>query len=438
MFKMIIIRTSPIIIFFMILGFLVQNLLLIESQELVPRVVWRIYSDVGELGGGAYTVCEKDEYIYVVGSQGTRPRIEMRLKSNGSLINTWVSNIFYKPLDCVVVGNRLYVVGWYNTILMFDLNLNLLRHTDVNFSYSPSTIESYENYLYIGGVESLGDRWRWRIEMRKTDDLSLIKSFTSSESQQYDNLYVIKINPVTKQLWAVGADRSRLKIMILDQMLNLLKTIYREDLLPAYALDFDEEGNAYMGMGSFMAKLDKEGNEISWRKTSYDNRMILYVKGYIFVAANEMTGMYFRQSLYVLDKHLRDIFRMTLSRDLDSASFDVGRMIFDGQNIYLAGYGANIWMIYKIEIVSNIPVSDIETVTMTKILTEEFHRTILRTVTYHEITYFNNTVTTSIIKTITMRTDYESGNMMAPIIMFTIIGVIIGIVASSIHRLLRH
>lgn len=260
MFKMIVIRTSPIIIFFMILGFLVQNLLLIESQELVPRVVWRIYSDVGELGGGAYTVCEKDEYIYVVGSQGTRPRIEMRLKSNGSLINTWVSNIFYKLLDCVVVGNRLYVVGWYNTILMFDLNLNLLRHTDVNFSYSPSTIESYENYLYIGGVESLGDRWRWRIEMRKTDDLSLIKSFTSSESQQYDYLYVIKINPVTKQLWAVGADRSRLKIMILDQMLNLLKTIYREDLLPAYALDFDEEGNAYMGMGSFMAKLDKEGN----------------------------------------------------------------------------------------------------------------------------------------------------------------------------------
>ena len=156
------------------------------------------------------------------------------------------------------------------------------------------------------------------------------------------------------------------------------------------------------------------------------------------MAANEMRGMYFRQSLYVLDKHLRDIFRMILSRDLDSASFDVGRMIFDGQNIYLAGYGANIWMIYKIEIVSNIPVSDIETVTMTKILTEEFHRTILRTITYHEITYFNNTVTTSIIKTITMRTDYESGNMMAPIIMFTIIGVIIGIVASSIHRLLRH
>jgi len=88
MFKMIIIRISPIIIFFMILGFFVQNLLLIESQELVPRVVWRIYSDVGELGRGAYTVCEKDEYIYVVGSQGTRPRIEMRLKSNGSLMNT--------------------------------------------------------------------------------------------------------------------------------------------------------------------------------------------------------------------------------------------------------------------------------------------------------------------------------------------------------------
>jgi hypothetical protein len=58
---------------------------------------------------------------------------------------------------------------------------------------------------------------------------------------------VVGVNPITKQVWVAGGDDEGFRVEILDLELNPLKTIRNKSLGNAYSIDFDRDGNAYIG-----------------------------------------------------------------------------------------------------------------------------------------------------------------------------------------------
>jgi hypothetical protein len=145
------------------------------------------------------------------------------------------------------------------------------------------------------------------------------------------------------------------RVEILDLDLNLIKVIKKDDIDIARAISFDEEGNAYIGGDYFIAKYDKDGNEVATKEIPYEIAKITYIKGYLFIGATEKIQNRFRHVLYVYDKNLNLIDRVILSHDVNAtAIFNIGRMAFDGKNLYIAGYdnepGNQRWVVYSISI----------------------------------------------------------------------------------------
>jgi len=226
--------------------------------------------------------------------------------------------------------------GYYNSILFFD------------------------NHTYVAGY--LGDALI--VEKRRADNLELVKERITNPPP--NNNYVIAkfigINPVTKQLWVVGYAGVKYRsfslwIEILDLDLNLVKVVNKSGVGGRIAV-FDEEGNAYVigftkytGVG-FVAKFDKESRELLYREVPLDVLKAAYVNGYIAIATHESGG----HVLYVLDKGLRVVSRVVLSEKTraSGAGFSFGKMAFDGESLYVAGWdeapGDREWAIYSISI----------------------------------------------------------------------------------------
>jgi hypothetical protein len=365
-----------------------------ESQDLTIKVNWRIHSNPTDSNDIANAVCEAGDYIYVVGEQDqgvarSDARIEMRFKSNGSLVKAWTSKGFYKLFECVVTNNKLYVIGYPWDLLVFDLNLRLLSFERKFISYEnvfiASSIQAYDDHVYIGGMKvTKANNFLWRIEKWRIENLTLVKEYTSEPSLGNGTVATIEVNPVTKQLWAGGVYYKEgkglsFKVEILDLDLNPIKVIKKDDVGDAYAISFDEEGNAYIGGYKFIAKYDKDGNEIKIKKVPYYVAKISYIKGYLFIGATENIQNLFRHVLYVYDKNLNQIEKIVLSLDINEDSeLYPGKMIFDGKNLYIAGYSYSgfdtEWVIYSISIsTSSLTINPNTTTSLPTISPEEFN-----------------------------------------------------------------
>jgi hypothetical protein len=354
--------TSLILLGFLLFLIILPNHVLIaETQDLSIKVNWRVYSDATESFDYAYSVCEAGDYIYIVGHQDFFGRVEMRFKSNGALVKAWTSKDFSNFRDCIAVNDKLYVFSFPWDLLVFDLDLNLLmfkRKSTSDFAYS---MQLYDNHIYVAGFElTKGLDFLWRIEKWRIEDLTLVKEYKGEPASGVTSLISIGINPVSKQVWAIG-DYSKewknylFRVEILDLDLNLIKVIKKDDIDIARAISFDEEGNAYIGGDYFIAKYDKDGNEVATKEIPYEIAKLSYIKGYLFIGATEKIQNRFRHVLYVYDKNLNLIDRVILSHDVNAtAIFNIGRMAFDGKNLYIAGYdnepGNQRWVVYSVSI----------------------------------------------------------------------------------------
>jgi hypothetical protein len=354
--------TSLILLGFLLFLIILPNHVLIaETQDLSIKVNWRVYSDATESFDYAYSVCEAGDYIYIVGHQDLFGRVEMRFKSNGALVKAWTSENSSMLYDCIVVDDKLYVLGSSWVLLVFNLDLNLLmfkRKPEQGFAYF---MQLYDNHIYVAGFELTKNLdFLWRIEKWKIEDLTLVKEYKGEPASGVTSLISIGINPVSKQVWAIG-DYSKewknylFRVEILDLDLNLIKDIRKDDIDIARAISFDEDGNAYIGGDYFIAKYDKDGNEVATKEIPYEIAKITYIKGYLFIAATEKIQNRFGHVLYVYDKNLNLIDRVILSHDVNAtAIFNIGRMAFDGKNLYIVGYdnepGNERWVVYSISI----------------------------------------------------------------------------------------
>jgi hypothetical protein len=354
--------TSLILLgFLLFLIILTNHVLIAETQDLSIKVNWRVYSDPTESFDIAYSICEAGDYVYIVGHQDFFGRVEMRFKSNGALVKAWTSKDFSNFRDCIAVNDKLYVFSFPWDLLVFDLDLNLLmfkRKSTSDFAYS---MQLYDNHIYVAGFElTKGLDFLWRIEKWRIEDLTLVKEYKGEPASGATSLISIGINPVSKQVWAIG-DYSKewknylFRVEILDLDLNLIKDIRKDDIDIARAISFDEDGNAYIGGDYFIAKYDKDGNEVATKEIPYEIAKLSYIKGYLFIAATEKIQNRYRHVLYVYDKNLNLIDRVILSHDVNAtAMFNIGRMAFDGKNLYIAGYDNEPrnqrWVVYSVSI----------------------------------------------------------------------------------------
>jgi hypothetical protein len=437
-----------------------QNTLDAETQSSIIKVNWRVHSNPTAKKDDTSSMCQVEDFIYVIGVQdNVYPRIEMRSKSNGSLIKTWTSKDFGGLTGCVVVKElgRLYVIDWRWSILVFDLNLNLIAFRKRSVEDWATSIVFYDGYLYIAGRERVSAfDSRWRVEKWRAEDLAFIREYTSNPTWGDDGALSISVNPVTKHLWVVGHSYDRFYVEILDLDLNRVKVI-RDDRLWAYRLwawtvTIDEYGYAYIGGIEYIAKYDKDGNEIAMVKMPGEVRVLLYANNYIYAGAMERLGKYERQVLYIFDRNLIQGIRTVLSWDID-ADARFSSIIFDGENLYIAGHdtmpGNWQWNIYSIRVTLAEPITVTQTITSIITTTETTTRTTTQTITSPttttvtviqpttiSLTVTKTGITTAIItKTIPiaeLRTEVQTATVTQanwPItITFLITGLIVGII----------
>ena len=344
---------------------------ILKAQGLTVKVNWGVYSDPSENLDYVFGVCEAGDYIYVVGDQNDNARIEMRFKANGSLVKIWNPKGFYTLFDCVIDNNRLYVVGLYWSIFVLDLELNLLTSKHRYLDGPAYSVIFYDEHIYIAGWERKEDDDRWVVGKWRAYNLTLVKEYTSNPSS-VDWAYALNINPITKQLWIVGSEQiSKFRIEILDLDLNPIKIISKEDrVISAYALDFDEDGYAYIGGYKIIAKYDKDGNEVVTKKVPYIASKLLYSKGYVYIGAVEEIGKYMRHVLYIYDKNLNQVEKTVLSQDIDAnAWFSVGKMALANENLYIAGIPE--WTIYSISVSTSQTIINHDTTTSPAPITTE-------------------------------------------------------------------
>ena len=236
------------------LSLLHQNLNIIEAQTPTIEINWIVYSNPTTYYDNANAVCEAGDYIYVIGDQDDDSRIEIRRKVNSSLVNAWWSQSFGSLRDCAIGEGKLYTISYPWSILVFDLEFIFdPKLFELNMRYARgsgyiSSILFFDNHLYIAGEVGFSDTM-FKVEKRRADNLELVKEYTSNPTTRYDKAMFIGINPVTKQLWAVGHQNccpgGDLRIEILDLDLNPVKVIVKGGVM-GYAVVFDEEGNAYV------------------------------------------------------------------------------------------------------------------------------------------------------------------------------------------------
>jgi len=363
--------TLILIGFLLILSIPFYHTPILKAQGLTVKINWRVYSDPSENLDYVFGVCEAGDYIYVVGDQNDNARIEMRFKANGSLVKIWNPKGFYTLFDCVIDNNKLYVVGLYWSIFVLDLELNLLTSKHRYLDGPAYSVIFYDEHIYIAGWERKEDDDRWVVGKWKAYNLTLVKEYTSNPSS-VDWAYALNINPITKQLWIVGSEQiSKFRIEILDLDLNPIKIISKEDrVISAYALDFDEDGYAYIGGYKIIAKYDKDGNEVVTKKVPYIASKLLYSKGYVYIGAVEEIGKYMRHVLYIYDKNLNQVEKTVLSQDIDAnAWFSVGKMALANENLYIAGIPE--WTIYSISVSTSQTIINHDTTTSPAPITTE-------------------------------------------------------------------
>ncbi len=333
----------------------------------------------------AYAVCEKREYLYVVGIEQHlnqyKIRVEKRLKSNGEIVNVWVHNFSVSDTiyDCLIVGDFLYLVGssymdkdraWI--ILAVDLDFKNVKHVLSNPSENPDialAVSSYQDHLYVGGVEMLGGDCRWRVEKRSLKDLSLAQEYISNPTNSCDVIFDVKINPATGDVWVIGYEALRCRkcdgrLEILDSNFKLLRILKPFTGCFKQSLTFNHEGSAFIS-GVNILKYSKDGENIfiSSIPARYG---VTWINGKLYSFDIDLKDGEWRPSIYLFDENLHLQHHWVINLRLNSSlyatscfatAFPVfGEISNDNEHIYIAGTvgdpstGDTSWIIYSINV----------------------------------------------------------------------------------------
>jgi hypothetical protein len=348
--------------------------LFVNADEV--RVNWLVESNPGFLFDVAFSTCENGLYIYVAGFDSStengvlRPRVEKRLKSDGSLVKNWTfmsseyGGLIY---DCVISGDRIYAAGsaysanestWI--VLVLDTDLNLLSFVNLT-SIRGAAISSFcdQAFLYVAGVNVNGSSAGTRVIKMRLSDLSLVDEYVSNLSD-VNYAYDISVNPLSSQIWVVGnVNSEKWRVEILDMDLNPVEGFETSIGASATSIGFDDEGYSYVAGDGAVIKLNKNREEVKRYVEPVLFSKTLWLNNRLYVAGGESMGGNSMQVLYVFDRELNLLNKTVISMSMGTdAMFLMGKMASDGENIYVAGfaylgYYDYEWVVYSIKVDSS-------------------------------------------------------------------------------------
>ncbi|MGB9704417.1 MAG: hypothetical protein ACPL3C_03125 [Pyrobaculum sp.] len=325
-------------------------------------VKWAVVSNPSSWIDGPYGACVGGGYVYVVGFDSgpgavSEWRIEKRDKSSGGLVKTWTLDPTggYDVLtSCVVVGDRLYVVGYAGfrwAVLQLDLDLSSLRYVE-GAAGVPLSVASDGQHLYIAGFQYIDFVPHWRVEKRRLDDLSLASALLLNSTEGQGAAWGIGISPAG-YIWVAGNNATGWRIEILDRNLSRVAVLRPGLERGALGVVFDEGGNAYVYGGRGVVKFSKDGMQLA-RAVGFDAMEAAYAGGRLYVIADI-------SRLLVLDTELRKIGEVYIPPEIQKHQRIYGIEVpqkvsgsFDGGTLYMVGstvvntLSGDAWLIYAV------------------------------------------------------------------------------------------
>ena len=382
------------------------------------NVVWVISSNPSGGDDSAQASCVLGDLLLVFGFD-SQPRdyqfrVESRSPSTGALVGVWTRNPGSGNdtlVDCTIMASYAYATGATITIppkayvLKVDSSLNV-EVKDLGWIGLSSTIESSGGYLYVGGGDLRGLNLVFRID-KLDGSLARVSSYKSQGLSGHHTVVAgIAFNKVTGHLWAVGVARNdtgdRWWIEIVDpQPMALVKSI--DPRVPGVAITAlaDDEGFVYVvGDRGHVIKFKPDGSiALNVELRGFTPMKGALIGGYLVIAGHEMSGGYYRHTVYLLDKNLSVGSKSYLSESVNADSYlTPGRMWAEGSRLYIAGMdrepGNYRWTIYALELVG---VTQTTTTTTTVTVTT----TVTTTVTQPTTTTYTTTTTTTRVTTTT-------------------------------------
>jgi hypothetical protein len=347
-------------------GLFEENVNKVSSKQALLGKLKLLWMEYGQEVKIPHATCVIGSTVYIIEGD-----IEARDANTGKFLYSWESG--FDLVDCAVLGNNLYVVGFLSlpeksvdwVILKFTPDLKLVKEnhyslSDYNdFAY---TVTTDGKYLYVGGVDGshgdFGDYGEWHVIKVDPNDLSRVLSYTYNPTSYWDIVEFIGVNPFDGRIWVVGTKDSELHILqILDQDLSLVTSKYlgfQGTRNPQIA--FDESGYAYMiGMEDSKGKiLLKISPNLQIVETKYINAdMILYRYGYFYLATSKYIDGYRKHVLMKATKDLNVIDELILSDQINAdCSFYGKKMAIIANKLFVAGncesYPEVWWVIYSV------------------------------------------------------------------------------------------
>ena len=326
------------------------------------RVKWSIV----DCCGYAFSSCLQGGKLYVTGYDSSKTvfkwKIEARDLNSGSPAGSVIAGpekSWGELLSCAIVGSNLYVAGFHGSgskeawdILVFSPELDLEARTRSVAGW-PFTIMGSENHVYVGGYEDSVHEGRLvRVEKRLVESLELRNVLRLKLAGGDDRIFDLEVNPLTGDIWMVGIkERFGGFIILASQDFSIRKIVE----LPsrAFTIAFDEEGAAYIGMGSGIAKYSPTGSLMRALKGP-ETRKLVYANGLLYGAQNIELNVGRNALIGVYSTGLEPIESLKLEAGNQRPVFGIGKMAFSDGTIYVAGSArggerGESWAVYAIE-----------------------------------------------------------------------------------------
>ncbi|MFZ8789131.1 MAG: hypothetical protein ACO2OZ_05620 [Acidilobaceae archaeon] len=389
------------------------------------NVVWVVSSNPSGGDDSAQASCVLGDLLLVFGFD-SQPgdyqfRVESRSPSTGALVGVWTRNPGSGNdtlVDCTVMAGYAYATGATITIppkayvLKVDSSLNV-EVKDLGWIGLSSTIESSGGYLYVGGGDLRGLNLVFRID-KLDGSLARVSSYKSKGLSGHHTVVAgIAFNKVTGHLWAVGVARNdtgdRWWIEIVDpQSMAPVKSI--DPRVPGAAITAlaDNEGFVYVvGDRGHVVKFKPDDSiALNVELKEFTPMKGALIGGYLVIAGHEMSGGYYRHTVYLLDKDLGVRGKSYISENVNADSYlTPGRMWVEDSRLYIAGIdrepGNYRWTIYALELVGVTQTTTTVTVTttVTTTITQPTTTTYTTTTTTTRITTTTDTKTTTVTET---------------------------------------
>jgi len=351
----------------------------------MPRIKWVKYLKLSRGDDYALGACIHGDRLVVVGRAGDFSTAVFFDKETGEVVETWrgEGEVF---TNCLSLGGALYVVGPHGAYLYRGTTLKKVKGVY-------TAIHAAGGGLYLGGYVERGMGRRktstWLLEERTAGLAPVRQAEVAGVGDGYP--IDIAVNPATGQLWAVGWRREVASHSFHSFAVVFTVTLTEEQRIDLpeggrlyfgelYSVCFDEWGNAYVGGSRGVAKFTKDGRLVKAYEGA-DGYKVVCMRDAVYAFGHSYAEGRWMHVLRIFNLDLNLLGEFVLSAGvLAHSAFGSGRVAYDGQHIYVAGYdyaqGARRWVVYAIAL--DETAGEVQTGDETRVWREERQRHVVK------------------------------------------------------------